>query len=456
MESLFLVLLTLLSVVVVARCILKKYNSMFIFFASGILIFLGITVVTQTSLLGDATSGNIFIDVFDFVSNTFKKNVGGIGATLMAVTGYAMYMTHLKASNLLASMATKPLQKLNKPYLVLGFVFIIGIILKMTIPSHSGLSLLLMATAFPIVVNLGVSKKSGAAVMIACGALDWGPNDGSAVYAAEEIVGIPMMEFFMKYQLVMAMIIIVVLAITLSLYSKYMDKKEGLYNEAEVKTDVSSEKFDIPAIYSILPIVPLILVTIFSFVDGVNMDVITANMIGFAIAFGCELIRVRDIKAVSESFMVPLEAMGNCLAKIVSIIVAAGVFAEAIKALGGIQIIANFLANIQGMNLFTITAMSLITFGAVILLGSGNASWYAFAPLVPDIATKMGLDIVAIALPMQLATSIGRSLSPVAGVVIAVAGMAGIESTDLIKRNVVPMVIALITNILASYILFAI
>lgn len=456
MENILLVIATVLTIVIVARCILKNYNSMFIFFATGILVFLGISIFTQTSVLGDSSTGNIFIDVFELVSGQFKSSVGGIGATLMAVTGYAMYMTHLKASNLLAGLATKPLAKLNKPYIVLGFIFVVGIFLKMTIPSHSGLSLLLMATAFPIVVNLGVSTKSAAAVMIACGALDWGPNDGSAVYAAEEIVGIPIMEFFTKYQVPMAIILILTLAVTLSIYSKHMDKKEGLYMINSDRKEVKDEKFDIPKIYAILPLLPLALVTAFSFTDSIKMDVIAANMIGFTVAFACEVIRTRDLKAVSQSFMVPLEAMGNCLAKIVSIIVAAGVFAEAVKALGGVQIIANFLAGIQGMTLFTIAAMSLITFGAVILLGSGNASWYAFAPLVPDIASRMGLEIASIAVPMHFATAIGRSLSPVAGVVIAVAGMAGLEATDLIKRNIVPMVIAFIVNVLASYILFVI
>lgn len=458
MNEILTVLATFLCIFLVVRCILKQYNPMFVFFATGIIVFTIITAVSQKSILAEPVTGNIFMDVFQFVSDTFKSNVGGIGATLMTVTGYAMYMSHIKASNLLAQMATKPLAKLNKPYIVLAFVFVVGIFLKMTIPSHSGLSLLLMATAFPIVVNLGVSKKSGAAIMIACGALDWGPNDGSAVFAAEEIVGIPMMEYFMNYQLIMAVILIVTLAITLAVYSKYMDKKEGLYREVKA-SDMSAVNNDIdlsnvPKIYSILPLIPLALVTVFSFTDAIKLDVIPANMIGFAIAFIAEIIVRRDLKVVSESIMVPLEAMGNCLAKIVSIVVAAGVFAEAIKALGGVQIVANALASIQGMTLFTIFAMSLITFGAVILLGSGNASWYAFAPLVPDIAAKMGLNIASIAVPMHFATAIGRSLSPVAGVVIAVAGMAEIEMTDLIKRNVVPMVIAFIVNVLASYILF--
>ena len=100
--------------------------------------------------------------------------------------------------------------------------------------------------------------------------------------------------------------------------------------------------------------------------------------------------------------------------------------------------------------------MSLITFGAVILLGSGNASWYAFGPLVPGIAEQMGVSTLWIALPMQLATSIGRSLSPVAGVVIAVAGLAEVTTEDLIKHSIIPMVVAFIVNVIASYLILSI
>ena len=95
--------------------------------------------------------------------------------------------------------------------------------------------------------------------------------------------------------------------------------------------------------------------------------------------------------------------------------------------------------------------MSMITFFAGMLLGSGNASWYAFGPLVPDVTAQMGVSTATIALPMQLSSGIGRCMSPVAGVVIAISGMAELDIMDIVKRCSIPAVVMYICNLVVSY-----
>ena len=147
-----------------------------------------------------------------------------------------------------------------------------------------------------------------------------------------------------------------------------------------------------------------------------------------------------------------LKAMGNSFANVVSILIGAAVFAEAIQMLGGITIISNGLATIKSAPIITMVLMSLITFFAGMLLGSGNASWYAFGPLVPNVTAQMGVPAATIALPMQLSAGIGRCMSPVAGVMIAISGMAGLEITDIVRRCAVPAVVMFACNMIVSYI----
>ena len=90
---------------------------------------------------------------------------------------------------------------------------------------------------------------------------------------------------------------------------------------------------------------------------------------------------------------------------------------------------------------------------ARMLLGSGNASWYAFGPLVPDVTAQMGVSTATIALPMQLSSGIGRCMSPVAGVVIAISGMAELDIMDIVKRCSVPAVAMFICNLIVSYVI---
>src|SRR5699024_9762717 len=156
----------------------KDFDPVVVFFIAGLLLLIYLAFTTGYTPMGDDTTGSLILDSFAFIGYQFKNQLGGVGTNLMVVAGYAALMTHIKASQKLATVATGPLRKLNKPYLIVGFLYIIGIILKMMITSHVGLSLLLMATIFPILIELGISRLSAAAVILLSGSMDWGVNDG--------------------------------------------------------------------------------------------------------------------------------------------------------------------------------------------------------------------------------------------------------------------------------------
>ena len=433
MNNTIAVILTLLYIVIVATLVIKKYNSVFVFLVSGMAILLISAIIGGNSIMGDKTTGNAVIDVFAYAANAFKSNASGVGLTLMMVTGYAVYMSHIGASTKLAYLATKPLSKIKNPYIVLSMLFIIGTLLKLVITSHAGLAMLLMAIAFPILTSLGISKLSAATVMIMCGFVDWGPNDSSAIFAAENVVGMPMMDYFLTYQGKTAAILILVCAVFLPIYLRHMDKKDisagGTVTKAQMPQDASC-----PACYAMLPIVPLVLITVFSFIPSINLDVVTANLIGLFFVFILELVRRKDRKEVTADFSVVMKAMGNSFANVVSILIGAA-------------------AAVKSAPIITMALMSMITFFAGMLLGSGNASWYAFGPLVPDVTAQMGVSTATIALPMQLSSGIGRCMSPVAGVVIAISGMAELDIMDIVKRCSVPAVAMFICNLIVSYVI---
>ena len=83
---------------------------------------------------------------------------------------------------------------------------------------------------------------------------------------------------------------------------------------------------------------------------------------------------------------------------------------------------------------------ALIIFGAAMLMGSGNAAFFSFGPLLPAIAIKLSIPASALVLPLQLAASMGRAASPIAGVIVAIAGVAGISPIELAKRNTLPLI----------------
>lgn len=156
MYSWFLIALTIIFAVIVAKLILKKYNAIFVFFASGVVILMTASLLTGTPILPKGSLGNVFLDTFGFLTATFKKNIAGIGTLIMVVTGYATYMKHIGASTKLAFTASRLLGGISNKYLILSAFYLIGMCLKLVLPSQASLAVLMLATVFPVFMALGI------------------------------------------------------------------------------------------------------------------------------------------------------------------------------------------------------------------------------------------------------------------------------------------------------------
>ena len=90
---------------------------------------------------------------------------------------------------------------------------------------------------------------------------------------------------------------------------------------------------------------------------------------------------------------------------------------------------------------------------AAIATGSGNAPFYAFVELAPQLAVKLGLSPAFLIIPMLQASNLGRTISPVSGVIVATSGMAQISPFEVVKRTVVPVLCGLVTVIIGTMVL---
>ncbi len=59
--------------------------------------------------------------------------------------------------------------------------------------------------------------------------------------------------------------------------------------------------------------------------------------------------------------------------------------------------------------------------------------------MLPQIAEKIGTNVADMILPIQLSAGMGRTISPIAGVIIAIAGLSGLSPFDIVRRTVIPM-----------------
>ncbi len=87
---------------------------------------------------------------------------------------------------------------------------------------------------------------------------------------------------------------------------------------------------------------------------------------------------------------------------------------------------------------------ALVTLAAAVIMGSGNAPFLAFVELIPQIAASMGVNAISMILPMQQASHMGRAMSPVSGVVIAVSSGANITPFEVVKRTALPLIVGFV------------
>jgi DcuC family C4-dicarboxylate transporter len=390
---------------------------------------------------------------------TFSSRAGGLGLNIMAVAGFARYMDHIGASKALVRVTIAPLLMLRSPYLVMAATWVLGMFLGLAINSASGLAMLLMVTAFPILISLGVSRLSAVAVIATTLCLDWSPSDTGTLLAATT-AGIDPVEYWVKYQIPIATIVIPVVAVLHFFTQKWMDKRDG--HVVQVSEIVATKSADgvveklPPKFYCILPIIPLALILIFSSIGiaTIKMDIIKAMFIGLAIGMLIEFIRLRDGKKVLGDIQVFFDGLGMQMANVITLIVAGETFAKGLTTIGTIDAIINSAQSsgfgAVGMILVMITIIAVCS----VIMGSGNAPFFAFAALTPAVAAKMSVAPVVMLLPMHFAASAARAMSPITAVIVVASSMGGVSPFDVVKRTAIPMAGALVTLVIANFALF--
>ena len=137
----------------------------------------------------------------------------------------------------------------------------------------------------------------------------------------------------------------------------------------------------------------------------------------------------------------------------VSLLVCADIFAQGLQAIGAVNYMIDSVHNAGfGVNLMAIV-MTLMVGATAAITGSGVAAFFAFSGLAPTIATKFGVSAVTMVLPMQLMAGMGRAISPVAGVIIAVSKPGECSTFEIVRRTMIPSLGGMATMLLLNYLL---
>jgi len=347
----------------------------------------------------------------------------------------------------------RPLRLVKAPYLILAAGYVFGQCLHIAIPSAAGLAMLLLVTFFPMIVSLGVSKPAAAAMIALCSFMDLGPAVGTANIAAKT-AGIAPAVYFVQYQIPVAVWVVGVVAILILLSARHFDKKSDGEIFVAQSDAMKSEQIrdDAPGFYAFLPLFPITLIVVFSplLVEGVTVDVVTAMVLGSVAGLICETLTKRDTRTVFSGFQVFFNSIGSSFASVVSLLVCADVFAQGLEAVGAVGYLIDSVRD-AGFGVSVMVVMMTLMVGVTAMItGSGVAAFFVFSGLVPSIATKLGVGAVTMILPMQLMAGMGRAISPVSGVVIAVSKAGECSPFEIVRRTFIPAIGGMVTMILIN------
>ena len=438
----------LIAIVLVAYYIVKGYS------ATGVLMFGGLVLLFISVLMGHSilpegvkSTGSTYFDILEYVKYLLGNRGGGLGLMIMVLCGFSVYMTHLGANDVVVKLVSKPLKNIRSPYILMVFAYFLACLMSFAVSSATGLGVLLMATLFPVMVNVGISRGAAAAICASPISIILSPTSGDVVLSAE-ISKIPLGEFAFGTALPVSIFAILGIAVAHFFWQRYLDKKEGVQverlNADEIKTTA-------PNYYAILPLLPIIGVLLFDGKWGLpNLHIITVMVLCFIITAVVDFLRSFNAKQTFDNLVVAYRGMADAFAGVVMLLVAAGVFAQSLSTIGFITNLIDSAQTFGGSAFFMMLVLAVITILATMATGSGNAAFYAFAELIPKLATQMGVNPAFLTIPMLQASNLGRGLSPVSGVVVAVSGMGKISPFEIVKRMSVPMLVGFICVIIGT------
>ena len=425
--------------------IYKNYEARLVLALSGLVMaFIGQVVV--------GTNGGVSAAVDAFVKQLVN---GGLVPTIVTVMGFGYVMTFTKCSDHLVNLLVKPLARV--PVIVIPGAVIITWLLNIVLPSAAGIAAAVGVLLIPALIALKVRPVMAAAAVfigtwgsVVSPGLMFNPQIADIAFKAKEIPAPDAMIVIMQEALpctigaLVAAICLTIICIVL---------KEGVGSTEIVKELPDGEEiqknFKVNPIKAIIPIIPLALLVLASKQVGVlptkAFSVPVCMLIGTAIGLIVALFNKQKIGEASKKFC---RGAGDGFCDVVILIAAAAMFASGMKAIGLTGALVDAMKGSQSVAMFAAAAGPFVM---AAISGSGNAAALAFNQAITPNAADFGLTIVQLGAVAQIAAGLGRSMSPVAGGVIILAGIAGVNPMEVVKRTAIPAIVALIVVTLLMF-----
>ena len=365
--------------------------------------------------------------------NSFAKGMGSsMISSACSSMGFALVMRFTGCDKHLINFLAKGLTKVH--FLIIPGVVLATFAVNMALPSAAGTAAAAGAIFIPITMGAGIHPAMAAAA-VKCGTYGSMLNPGLAHNPfVAKIAGVGVMDVIaFHYKANIASLVIAAITITVIAYMTHENKDhfaEGLELE---------ENFKVNYLYALMPIIPIaiLLLGATKIVPVFKMGVAQAMIIGCILALAVTRTNPAEL---TKSFF---DGMGKAYADIIGIIISAGVFVAGMNAMGLVKAFTNAMLNNPAI---VKIAASVGPFLLGLIVGSGDAATFAFNEAITPHAADFGMTPVQMGSMATLGGTLGRTMSPIAGATIIVAGIAGVNPMEIAKRNALPMVLAMVVG----------
>ena len=348
---------------------------------------------------------------------------------ICSVMGFAYVMKHTKCDTQLVNLFTGFLGKIG--IFIIPAAVLITFAINIPLTSAAGCAAAVGAILVPLLMANGVHPATAAAA-VAMGTFGsiLAPGNSHNVFMSSlanwELIDI------IGYHAPYSITIGVLGAISLTIVAFVTKTHTGYVYEGAQNNE--GEKQSVNPLMALAPIVPIILLIGSSngWFGDVTIGVAQAMLVG---AMYAVVITRANPAEMTKNFF---DGMGSAYGNVIGIIIAAAVFVAGLDSLGLID------AAISGLIEMPSIAKFGGTFGPMILAvmtGSGDAAAFAFNEAVTPSADLLGMDMVALGSAAQISGALGRTMSPLAGNLIVLAGLAKVDTIQIAKKTAVPVLI---------------
>ena len=404
-------------VIITVYFLIKRYDARLILLASGIIM----ACVAGTPMVS---------------LNAFAKEMtnSGLIQAVCSVMGFAMVMKYTECDKHLINLMANGLSKV-RPLLIPGVVLATYAV-NVALPSAAGTAAAAGAIFVPLMMSAGVHPAmAGAAVK--CGTYGSMLNPGLAHNPfVAKIAGVGVMDVIAyHFKANIASLLTATILITLIAY--YRKEHKG-YKAEGFEAEAS---FKVKLLYALMPIFPIVILILgaTAIIPAFKMDVPQAMIIGSLVAL---IVTRKNPVNLSNAFF---DGMGKAYGEILGIIIAAGVFVSGLTAIGLVKAFTDSMLSNPAI-VKVCAAVGPFILGLV--TGSGDAATFAFNQAITPHAADFGMSVVQMGSMATLGGTLGRTMSPIAGATIIIAGIAGVNPMEIAKRNCLPMVAAMIVGML--------